>query len=187
MTCVVRLIIPTLTFRPSIEFAGDLRKLLFPHPQRLFPLYYLQVHYSSLSGPTEPATMSTPYDSARRVRVLIFADTINVELVGKLGLSDTTLQDLRNLQSQPYALLASGEPTIHNVRFESPTDRMFSGETGNSFTSVSLEVEVLDIEVTPLLAIVTWVNGFIFFKQSEQTAMIFKWPSMDRRKLATAH
>jgi len=41
---------------------------------------------------------------------------------------------------------------------------MFLGETGNSFTSVSLEVEVLDIEVTPLLAIVTWVNGFIFFK-----------------------
>jgi hypothetical protein len=164
MTCVVRLIIPTLTFRPSIEFAGDLRKSLFPHPQRLFPLHYLQVHYSSLSGPTEPATMSTPYNSARRVRVLVFADTVNIELVGKLGLSDTTLQDLRNLQSQPYALLASGEPTIHNVRFESPTDRMFLGETGNSFTSVSLEVEVLDIEVTPLLAIVTLVNGFIFFK-----------------------
>ena len=64
---------------------------------------------------------------------------------------------------------------------------MFLGETGNSFTSVSLEVEVLDIEVTPLLAIVTWVNGFIFFKQSKQTAMIFKWLSMDRRKLAIAH
>jgi hypothetical protein len=31
------------------------------------------------------------------------------------------------------------------------------------------------------------VNGFIFFKQSEQTAMMFKWPSMDRGKLATAH
>jgi hypothetical protein len=179
--------IPTLTFRPSIEFAGDLRKSLFPHPQRLFPLHYLQVHYSSLSGPTEPATMSTPYNSARRVRVLVFADTVNIELVGKLGLSDTIFQDLWNLQSQPYALLASGEPTTHNVRFESPTDRMFLGETGNSFTSVSLEVEVLDIEVTPLLVIVTWVNGFIFFKQSEQTAMIFKWPSMDRRKSATAH
>jgi hypothetical protein len=64
---------------------------------------------------------------------------------------------------------------------------MFLGETENSFTSVSLEVKILDSEVTPLLAIVTWVNRFIFFKQSEQTAMIFKWPSMDRRKLATAY
>jgi hypothetical protein len=98
--------------------------------------------------------MSTPYNSAQRVWVLVFADTVNIELVGKLGLSDTTLYDLRNLQSQPYALLTSGEPTIHNVRFESPTNRMFLGETKNSFTSVSLEVEILDIEVMPLLAIV---------------------------------
>jgi hypothetical protein len=52
-------------------------------------------------------------------------------------------------------MLASGESTIHNVRFESLTDRLFLGETRNSFTSVSLEVKVLDIEVTPLLAIVT--------------------------------
>jgi hypothetical protein len=41
---------------------------------------------------------------------------------------------------------------------------------------VSLGVEVLDIKVTPLLATVTWVNGLVFFKQSEQTAMMFKWP-----------
>jgi hypothetical protein len=32
---------------------------------------------------------------------------------------------------------------------------MFLGETGNSFTSVLLEVKVLNIEVMPLLAIVT--------------------------------
>jgi hypothetical protein len=31
---------------------------------------------------------------------------------------------------------------------------MFLGETENSFTSVSLEVEILDIEVMRLLAIV---------------------------------
>jgi hypothetical protein len=98
--------------------------------------------------------MSTPYNSARRVQVRVFADTVNIELVGKLGSSDTTLYDLRNLQSQPYVLLASGEPTIYNVRFESPTDRMFLGETENSFTSVSLEVKILDIEVMRLLAIV---------------------------------
>jgi hypothetical protein len=41
---------------------------------------------------------------------------------------------------------------------------------------VSLGVEVLNIEVTPLLATVTWVNGLVFFKQSEQTALMFKWP-----------
>ena len=41
---------------------------------------------------------------------------------------------------------------------------------------VSLGVEVLNIEVTPLLAAVTWVNGLVFFKQSEQTALMFKWP-----------
>jgi hypothetical protein len=27
-----------------------------------------------------------------------------------------------------------------------------------------------------LLATVTWVNGLVFSKQSEQTAMMFKWP-----------
>jgi hypothetical protein len=43
---------------------------------------------------------------------------------------------------------------------------------------VSLGVEVLDMEITPLLATVTWVNGLVFFKQSEQTAMVFKWPSV---------
>ena len=43
---------------------------------------------------------------------------------------------------------------------------------------VSLGVEVLNIEVTPLLAAVTWVNGLVFFKQSEQEAMLFKWPSV---------
>ena len=43
---------------------------------------------------------------------------------------------------------------------------------------VSLGVEVLDMETTPLLATVTWVNGLVFFKQSEQTAMMFKWPSV---------
>jgi hypothetical protein len=98
--------------------------------------------------------MSIPYNSAQRVQVRVFADTVNIELVRKLGLSDITLYDLRNLQLQLYVLLASGEPTIHNVRFESPTDRMFLGETENSFTSVSLEVEILDIEVMRLLAIV---------------------------------
>jgi hypothetical protein len=77
--------------------------------------------------------MSIPYNSAQRVRVRVFADTVNIELVRKLGLSDITLYDLR---------------------FESPTDRMFLGETKNSFTSVSLEVEILDIEVIRLLAIV---------------------------------
>jgi hypothetical protein len=45
-----------------------------------------------------------------------------------------------------------------------------------SLHHVSLGVEVLDIEITPLLATVTCVNGLVFFKQSEQTAMIVKWP-----------
>jgi hypothetical protein len=39
---------------------------------------------------------------------------------------------------------------------------------------VSLELEALDMEITPLLATVTWVNGLVFFKQSEQKAMLFK-------------
>jgi hypothetical protein len=43
---------------------------------------------------------------------------------------------------------------------------------------VSLGVEVLDIRATPLLATVTWVNGLVFFKQSDQMAMMFKWPSV---------
>jgi hypothetical protein len=43
---------------------------------------------------------------------------------------------------------------------------------------VSLGVEVLDMETPPLLATVTWVNGLVFFKQSEQEAMLFKWPSV---------
>jgi hypothetical protein len=41
---------------------------------------------------------------------------------------------------------------------------------------VSLGVEVLDIEFTPLLATATWVSGLVSFKRSEQTAMIFKRP-----------
>jgi hypothetical protein len=41
---------------------------------------------------------------------------------------------------------------------------------------VSLGVEILDMGIPPLLATVTWVNGLVFFKESEQTAMIFKWP-----------
>ncbi|KAM0698733.1 hypothetical protein Q7P36_002200 [Cladosporium allicinum] len=43
---------------------------------------------------------------------------------------------------------------------------------------VSLGVEVLDIRATPLLATVTWVNGLVFFKQSDQMAMMFNWPSV---------
>jgi hypothetical protein len=43
---------------------------------------------------------------------------------------------------------------------------------------VSLGVEVLDMEITPLLGTVTWVDRLIFFTQSEQTAMVFKWPSV---------
>jgi hypothetical protein len=41
---------------------------------------------------------------------------------------------------------------------------------------VSLGVEILDMGIPTLLATVTWANGLVFFKQSEQTAMIFKWP-----------
>ena len=43
---------------------------------------------------------------------------------------------------------------------------------------VSLGVEVLDMENPPLLATVKWVNGLVFSKQSEQKAMLFKWPSV---------
>ena len=43
---------------------------------------------------------------------------------------------------------------------------------------VSLGVEILDIKATPLLATVTWVNGLVFFKQSDQMAMMFNWPSV---------
>ena len=43
---------------------------------------------------------------------------------------------------------------------------------------VSLGVEVLEIRATPLLATMTWVNGLVFFKQSDQMAMMFNWPSV---------
>jgi hypothetical protein len=41
---------------------------------------------------------------------------------------------------------------------------------------VSLGVEVQDSSGIPLLDTVKWVNGLAFFKQCEQTPVIFKWP-----------
>ena len=41
---------------------------------------------------------------------------------------------------------------------------------------VSLGVEVQNSTGTPLLDTVKWVNGLAFFKQCEQTPVIFEWP-----------
>jgi hypothetical protein len=43
---------------------------------------------------------------------------------------------------------------------------------------MSLGVGVEDSMDTPLLNTVKWVNGLAFFKQCEQTPVIFKWPRM---------
>ena len=41
---------------------------------------------------------------------------------------------------------------------------------------VSLGVEVQNNTGTPLLDTVKWVNGLAFFKQCEQTPVVFGWP-----------
>ncbi|GIZ48177.1 hypothetical protein CKM354_001125000 [Cercospora kikuchii] len=52
----------------------------------------------------------------------------------------------------------------------------FGGDGRHRQSQVSLGVEVEDTIAGPRLTTVQWVNGLVFFKQNEQTTVIFRWP-----------